>query len=70
MTGGDLQGGATEPSIRPPGRHLEAEEGLYLPEVDRASLQDSEGVLNLCVCVYVQRGSMDRTAAGQEKLRV
>ncbi|XP_023282745.1 plakophilin-4-like isoform X1 [Seriola lalandi dorsalis] len=37
--GGELQGGAMETS----GRHMEAEEGLYLPEPDRASLHDSEG---------------------------
>lgn len=43
--GGESQGGATEVSGRP-ARHLEAEEGLYLPEPDRASLHDSEG---LCV---------------------
>lgn len=30
-----------------PGHHLEAEEGLYLPEVDHASLHDSEGLLNV-----------------------
>lgn len=29
------------------GRHLEVEEGLFLPEPDRASLHDSEGLLNL-----------------------
>ncbi|XP_037829879.1 plakophilin-4 isoform X1 [Kryptolebias marmoratus] len=40
--GGECQGVATEASGCP-GRHLEAEEGLYLPEVDRASLHDSEG---------------------------
>ncbi|KAM4538366.1 plakophilin-4-like isoform 1-T1 [Fundulus diaphanus] len=37
--GGESQGVAAEG----PGRHLEAEEGLYLPEGDRASLHDSEG---------------------------
>ncbi|XP_035006239.2 plakophilin-4 isoform X1 [Hippoglossus stenolepis] len=36
--GGESQGGAMEAS----GRHLEAEEGLYLPEQDRNSLHDSE----------------------------
>ncbi|XP_051797763.1 plakophilin-4-like isoform X3 [Acanthochromis polyacanthus] len=40
--GGESQGGAMEASGCP-GRHLEAEEGLYLPEPDRASLHDSEG---------------------------
>uniref|UniRef100_A0A1A8Q543 Plakophilin 4 n=2 Tax=Nothobranchius rachovii TaxID=451742 RepID=A0A1A8Q543_9TELE len=40
--GGESQGGAIDmPGC--PSRHLEAEEGLYLPEVDRASLHDSEG---------------------------
>lgn len=41
--GGESQGGATEPSG--PGRHLEVEEGVYMPEADRASLHDSEGLL-------------------------
>ncbi|KAM9767026.1 plakophilin-4-like isoform 1-T1 [Menidia menidia] len=40
--GGESQVGATEASGCP-GRPLEAEEGLYLPEADRASLHDSEG---------------------------
>lgn len=40
--GGESQGGATEGSGCP-GRHLEAEEGLFLPEPDRASLHGSEG---------------------------
>ncbi|KAM9835844.1 plakophilin-4-like [Aulostomus maculatus] len=40
--GGESQGGAIEaPGC--PTRHLDAEEGLFLPEVDRASLHDSEG---------------------------
>lgn len=38
MIGGESQGVAAEA----PGRHL-VEEGLYLPEGDRASLHDSEG---------------------------
>ena len=46
MTGGESQGGAMEASGCP-GRPLEAEEGLYHPEADRASLHDSEGLLNL-----------------------
>ncbi|XP_041835009.1 plakophilin-4-like isoform X3 [Melanotaenia boesemani] len=40
--GGESQGGALEASGCPR-RHLEAEEGLYLPDADRASLHDSEG---------------------------
>ncbi|XP_029308328.1 plakophilin-4-like isoform X1 [Cottoperca gobio] len=41
--GDELQGGVMEASGCP-GRHLEAaEEGLYMPELDRASLHDSEG---------------------------
>lgn len=40
--GGESQGRATEGSGCP-GRHLEAEEGLFLPEPDRASLHGSEG---------------------------
>ncbi len=43
LAGGESQGGAMEAS----GHHLEAEEGLYLPEPDRASLHDSEGLLNV-----------------------
>ncbi|XP_067356027.1 plakophilin-4-like isoform X1 [Channa argus] len=39
LAGGESQGAAMEAS----GRHLEAEEGLYLPEPDRISLHDSEG---------------------------
>lgn len=46
MAGGESQGGATE-ATGCPGRHLEQEEGLYLPEPDRASLHDSEGLLNV-----------------------
>ena len=42
LAGGE-QGGAMEVS----GRHLEAEEGHYLPEQDRNSLNDSEGLLNV-----------------------
>ncbi|XP_024145012.1 plakophilin-4 [Oryzias melastigma] len=41
-TAGELQGGAMEiPGC--PVRHLETEEGMYLPEPDRGSLHDSEG---------------------------
>lgn len=40
--GGESQGGAPEAS----GRHHEAEDGLYLPEPDRASLHDSEGLFH------------------------
>lgn len=39
---------------------------MYLPEVDRASLHDSEGVLILCVCVCVSRGEV---WAGQQPAR-
>ena len=39
--GGESQGGVMEAS----GRHLEAEDGLFMPEPDRASLHDSEGLL-------------------------
>lgn len=39
MIGGESQGVAADVSSR----HHEAEEGLYLPEGDRASLHDSEG---------------------------
>ncbi|XP_051283514.1 plakophilin-4-like isoform X1 [Dicentrarchus labrax] len=42
LTGGETQGGVLEASGSP-GRHLEGEEGLYMPEPDRASLHDSEG---------------------------
>lgn len=37
--GGESLGGVLQAS----GRHLEAEEGLFMPEPDRASLHDSEG---------------------------
>lgn len=30
-----------------PVQHLETEEEMYLPEVDRGSLHDSEGLLNV-----------------------
>ncbi|KAF3857455.1 hypothetical protein F7725_009314 [Dissostichus mawsoni] len=42
--GGELQGGVMEASGCP-GRQLEVEEGLFMPEPDRASLHDSEGLL-------------------------
>lgn len=44
--GGESQGGVMEASGCP-GRHLEAEDGLFMPEPDRASLHDSEGLLNV-----------------------
>lgn len=45
-SGGDFQGGATEASGCP-GRQLEGEDGLYLPEADCASLHDSEGLFHV-----------------------
>lgn len=41
--GGELRGGALVAS----GRQLEAEDGLFMPEPDRASLHDSEGLLHV-----------------------
>lgn len=46
LAAGDSQGGAMEASGCP-GRPMEVEDGLYLPEPDRASLHDSEGLLNV-----------------------
>lgn len=62
-----MQDEATEASACPSGRHLEAEEGLYLPEEDRASLHDSDGVLKLYVCVREResRGHCGKSAASQ-----
>lgn len=44
-SGGDFQGGASEASVCP-SRHLDGEDGLYLPEPDCASLHDSEGLFH------------------------
>lgn len=43
LAGGESHGAAMEASAR----HLEPEEALYLPEQDRVSLHDSEGLLNV-----------------------
>ncbi|XP_017282411.1 plakophilin-4 isoform X2 [Kryptolebias marmoratus] len=56
--GGECQGVATEASGCP-GRHLEAEEGLYLPEVDRASLHDSSGGHSAHMTSYSDSGYQD-----------
>lgn len=64
MTGGESQGLATETSGCP-GRHLEAEEGLYLPEVDRASLHDSEGLLSISSTKRLTVQGVDRRLSNQ-----
>uniref|UniRef100_A0A1A7WQM4 Plakophilin 4 n=1 Tax=Iconisemion striatum TaxID=60296 RepID=A0A1A7WQM4_9TELE len=60
--GGESQGGATEVSGCP-GRHLEAEEGLYLPEVDRASLHDSSGGHSAHMTSYSDSGYQDSSVS-------
>lgn len=55
-----------------PGRPMEVEDGLYLPEPDRASLHDSEGLLNvhtfrakvLKLVVSVSRETTNRKLSG------
>nr|XP_046237679.1 plakophilin-4-like isoform X2 [Scatophagus argus] len=56
--GGELQGGVMEASGCP-GRHLEAEEGLYLNEPDRASLHDSSGGHSAQMTSYSDSGYQD-----------
>ncbi|XP_035478383.1 plakophilin-4-like isoform X2 [Scophthalmus maximus] len=57
--GGELQGGAMEAS----GRHLDSEEGLYLPEPDRASLHDSEGGHSAQMTTYSDSGYQDSSVS-------
>ncbi|KAM7365727.1 hypothetical protein PAMP_016640 [Pampus punctatissimus] len=61
-TGGESQGGAMEAS-RGPGRHLEVEEGLYLPEPDRASLHDSSGGHSAQMTSYSDSGYQDSSVS-------
>ncbi|XP_068165290.1 plakophilin-4-like isoform X2 [Antennarius striatus] len=60
--GGESGGGVMEASGRP-GRHLEAEEGLYLPEPDRASLHDSEGGHSAQMTSYSDSGYQDSSVS-------
>ncbi|XP_051797762.1 plakophilin-4-like isoform X2 [Acanthochromis polyacanthus] len=60
--GGESQGGAMEASGCP-GRHLEAEEGLYLPEPDRASLHDSSGGHSAQMTSYSDSGYQDSSVS-------
>ncbi|KAG7236157.1 hypothetical protein INR49_001267, partial [Caranx melampygus] len=59
LAGGESQGGAMEAS----GRHLEAEEGLYLPEPDRASLHDSSGGHSAQMTSYSDSGYQDSSVS-------
>lgn len=59
---GESQGGATEASGSP-GRHLEAEDGLYLPEPDRASLHDSSGGHSAHMTSYSDSGYQDSSVS-------
>ncbi|KAF6728614.1 Plakophilin-4 [Oryzias melastigma] len=57
-TAGELQGGAMEiPGC--PVRHLETEEGMYLPEPDRGSLHDSSGGHSAHMTSYSDSGYQD-----------
>nr|XP_033472113.1 plakophilin-4-like isoform X2 [Epinephelus lanceolatus] len=56
---GESQGGAMEAS----GRHLEAEEGLYMPEPDRASLHDSSGGHSAQMTSYSDSGYQDSSVS-------
>ncbi|XP_076579553.1 plakophilin-4-like isoform X2 [Chaetodon auriga] len=60
--GGESQGGVIEASGCP-GRHLEAEEGLYLPEPDRASLHDSSGGHSAQMTSYSDSGYQDSSVS-------
>ncbi|XP_035478393.1 plakophilin-4-like isoform X3 [Scophthalmus maximus] len=57
--GGELQGGAMEAS----GRHLDSEEGLYLPEPDRASLHDNSGGHSAQMTTYSDSGYQDSSVS-------
>ncbi|TMS11718.1 Plakophilin-4 [Larimichthys crocea] len=60
--GGESHGGVMEVSGCP-GRHLEAEEGLYLPEPDRASLHDSSGGHSAQMTSYSDSGYQDSSVS-------
>ncbi|XP_041835008.1 plakophilin-4-like isoform X2 [Melanotaenia boesemani] len=60
--GGESQGGALEASGCPR-RHLEAEEGLYLPDADRASLHDSSGGHSAQMTSYSDSGYQDSSVS-------
>ncbi|XP_068575814.1 plakophilin-4-like isoform X2 [Cebidichthys violaceus] len=57
--GGESQGGVLEAS----GRHLEAEEGLFMPEPDRASLHDSSGGHSAHMTSYSDSGYQDSSVS-------
>nr|XP_043875539.1 plakophilin-4-like isoform X3 [Solea senegalensis] len=57
--GGESQGGAMEA----PGRHLEVEEGLFLPEPDRASLHDNSGGHSAQMTSYSDSGYQDSSVS-------
>ncbi|XP_034034861.1 plakophilin-4-like isoform X1 [Thalassophryne amazonica] len=60
--GGESQGGVMETSGHP-GRHLETEDGLYLPEPDRASLHDSSGGHSAQMTSYSDSGYQDSSVS-------
>ncbi|XP_077958647.1 plakophilin-4 isoform X2 [Gasterosteus aculeatus] len=57
--GGELRGGALVAS----GRQLEAEDGLFMPEPDRASLHDSSGGHSAHVTSYSDSGYQDSSVS-------
>ncbi|XP_034408856.1 plakophilin-4-like isoform X2 [Cyclopterus lumpus] len=57
--GGESLGGVLEAS----GRHLEAEEGLFMPEPDRASLHDSSGGHSAHMTSYSDSGYQDSSVS-------
>ncbi|KAG8004675.1 Plakophilin-4 [Nibea albiflora] len=62
LAGGESHGGVMEVSGCP-GRHLDAEEGLYLPEPDRASLHDSSGGHSAQMTSYSDSGYQDSSVS-------
>ncbi|KAK1876874.1 Plakophilin-4 [Dissostichus eleginoides] len=60
--GGELQGGVMEASGCP-GRQLEVEEGLFMPEPDRASLHDSSGGHSAQMTSYSDSGYQDSSVS-------
>ncbi|XP_056287729.1 plakophilin-4-like [Pseudoliparis swirei] len=57
--GGESLGGVLQAS----GRHLEAEEGLFMPEPDRASLHDSSGGHSAHMTSYSDSGYQDSSVS-------
>ncbi|XP_028428034.1 plakophilin-4 isoform X3 [Perca flavescens] len=60
--GGESQGGVPKASGCP-GRPLEAEDGLYMPEPDRASLHDSSGGHSAQMTSYSDSGYQDSSVS-------